>query len=158
MPSYQVSLCHSFLFLPSVFPSIRVFSEEPALRISTTGVQQFCVVWTCPAPCGIFSSISGLYSVDASNTCPAPQMDTKRISSTARCLLATNAPHWGTTLLKELPAMCHWVKGQKPVLAAAESSCQRRGDLTAQPPHVMEVGIMSASKFVFMLEHFINMR
>ena len=33
MPSNYLILCHSLLFLPSVFPSIRVFSNESALRI-----------------------------------------------------------------------------------------------------------------------------
>ena len=33
MPSNHLILCHSLLLLPSVFPSIRVFSNESALRI-----------------------------------------------------------------------------------------------------------------------------
>ena len=33
MPSNQLSLCHPLLLLPSIFPSIRVFSNESALRI-----------------------------------------------------------------------------------------------------------------------------
>ena len=33
MPSNHLILCHHLLFLPSVFPSIRVFSNESALRI-----------------------------------------------------------------------------------------------------------------------------
>ena len=33
MPSNHLSLCHPLLLLPSVFPSIRVFSNESALRI-----------------------------------------------------------------------------------------------------------------------------
>ena len=33
MPSNYLILCHSLLFLPSVFPSIRVFSNESALHI-----------------------------------------------------------------------------------------------------------------------------
>ena len=33
MPSKHLILCHSLLLLPSVFPSIRVFSNELALRI-----------------------------------------------------------------------------------------------------------------------------
>ena len=34
MPSNYLILCHSFLFLPSIFPSIRVFSNESVLGIS----------------------------------------------------------------------------------------------------------------------------
>ena len=33
MPSNHLILCHLLLFLPSIFPSIRVFSDESALRI-----------------------------------------------------------------------------------------------------------------------------
>ena len=33
MPSNQLILCHLFLFLPSIIPSIRVFSNESALCI-----------------------------------------------------------------------------------------------------------------------------
>ena len=33
MPSYHLILCHPFLLLPSIFPSIRVFSNESALHI-----------------------------------------------------------------------------------------------------------------------------
>ena len=33
MPSNHLILCHSFLLLPSIFPSIRVFSDESALHI-----------------------------------------------------------------------------------------------------------------------------
>ena len=33
MPSSHLVLCHPLLFLPSIFPSIRVFSNESACRI-----------------------------------------------------------------------------------------------------------------------------
>ena len=33
VPSNHLILCHSFLLLPSIFPSIRVFSKESALHI-----------------------------------------------------------------------------------------------------------------------------
>ena len=33
MPSNHLILCHPLFFLPSIFPSIRVFSNEPALCI-----------------------------------------------------------------------------------------------------------------------------
>ena len=33
MPSYHLILCHPLLLLPSIFPSIRVFSDESALHI-----------------------------------------------------------------------------------------------------------------------------
>ena len=34
MPPNNLILCHSLLFLPSIFPSIRVFSNELVLRIN----------------------------------------------------------------------------------------------------------------------------
>ena len=33
MPSYHLILCHPLLLLPSIFPTIRVFSNESSLRI-----------------------------------------------------------------------------------------------------------------------------
>ena len=33
MPSNHLILCHPLFFLPSIFPSIRVFSNEPVLHI-----------------------------------------------------------------------------------------------------------------------------
>ena len=33
MPSYHLILCHPLLLLPSIFPSIRVFSDELTLHI-----------------------------------------------------------------------------------------------------------------------------
>ena len=33
MPSNHLILCHPLLLLPSIFPSIRVFSNEPALHV-----------------------------------------------------------------------------------------------------------------------------
>ena len=33
MPSHHLILCHPLLLLPSIFPSIRIFSNESALRI-----------------------------------------------------------------------------------------------------------------------------
>ena len=42
MPSNHLILCHPFLLLPSVFPSIRVFSNESALRIRQPKYCSFC--------------------------------------------------------------------------------------------------------------------
>ena len=41
MPSNHLILCHPLLFLPSIFPSIRVFSNESALRIRWTKYWSF---------------------------------------------------------------------------------------------------------------------
>ena len=41
MPSNHVTLCHPLLFLPSIFPSIRVFSNEFALCIRRPKYQSF---------------------------------------------------------------------------------------------------------------------
>ena len=49
MPSNHLILCHPFLLLPSVFPSIRVFSSESAL----------CIRW--PKYCGFSISPSNEY-------------------------------------------------------------------------------------------------
>ena len=41
MPSNHLILCHPLLFLPSVFPSIRVFSNESVLRMRWPKYQSF---------------------------------------------------------------------------------------------------------------------
>ena len=41
MPSNHLILCHPLLLLPSIFPSIRVFSNESALRIKWPKYQSF---------------------------------------------------------------------------------------------------------------------
>ena len=42
MPSNHLIPCHSLLLLPSIFPSIRVFSNESALRIRWPKYWSFC--------------------------------------------------------------------------------------------------------------------
>ena len=44
MPSNHLILCHPLLLLPSIFPSIRVFSNESALRIRWPSLGQFTSV------------------------------------------------------------------------------------------------------------------
>ena len=41
MPSNHLILCHPFLFLPSMFPSIRVFSKKSLLQIRWPKYQRF---------------------------------------------------------------------------------------------------------------------
>ena len=41
MPSNHLILCHPLLLLPSIFPSIRVFSNESALRIKWPKYRSF---------------------------------------------------------------------------------------------------------------------
>ena len=41
MPSHHLIFCHPLLLLPSIFPSIRVFSNESALRIRWLKYQSF---------------------------------------------------------------------------------------------------------------------
>ena len=41
MPSNHLILCSPLLLLPSIFPSIRVFSNEPALRVRVVKVLEF---------------------------------------------------------------------------------------------------------------------
>ena len=46
MPSNHLILCRPLLLLPSIFPSIRVFSSESALRIRWPSIQWNCwIVW-----------------------------------------------------------------------------------------------------------------
>ena len=53
MPSNHLVLCHPLLLLPSIFPSIRVFSNELALRIrwpKSTAVDLLAKLSTGPFP------------------------------------------------------------------------------------------------------------
>ena len=43
MPSNHLILCHPFLLLPSIFPSIRVFSKESALHIRWPNYWSFSI-------------------------------------------------------------------------------------------------------------------
>ena len=43
MPSNHLTLCHPLLLLPSIFPSIRVFSNESVLHIKWPLELQFCI-------------------------------------------------------------------------------------------------------------------
>ena len=45
MPSNHLILCHPLLLLPSIFPSIRVFSNEWALRIKWPKLQHQSFQW-----------------------------------------------------------------------------------------------------------------
>ena len=45
MPSNHLILCHHLLFLPSIFPSIRVFSKESVLHIRWP---KYCSPWNSP--------------------------------------------------------------------------------------------------------------
>ena len=56
MPSNHLNLCNPLLLLPSIFPSIRVFSNEPGLRIRWPKYWSFSFS-ICP-----FNEYSGLIS------------------------------------------------------------------------------------------------
>ena len=56
MPSNHLILCHPLLLLPSVFPSIRVFSNESALRIRWPKYWSFnCNISPCNEHPGLIS-------------------------------------------------------------------------------------------------------
>ena len=46
MPSNHLILCHHLLLLPSIFPCIRVFSNESALRISGQRIEVSASAWS----------------------------------------------------------------------------------------------------------------
>ena len=56
MPSNQLILCHLFLFLPSIIPSIRVFSNESVLHI------RWPKYWSFSFSISPFNEHSGLIS------------------------------------------------------------------------------------------------
>ena len=79
MPSNHLILCHSLLLLPSIFPSIRVFSSELVLHI------RWPKYWSCSN--SLSNEYSGLISfriawfdllaaVDSQESSPTPQFKT----------------------------------------------------------------------------------
>ena len=83
MPSHHLILCHPLLFLPSIFPSKRIFSNESVLRIrwpkywsfsfsispsnEYSGLNSFCMDWLdLPAVQGTLKSLLQHHSSKAS--------------------------------------------------------------------------------------------
>ena len=90
IPSNHLILCHPLLLLPSVFPSIRIFSNEWALHI------RWPKYWSSALSSALLINIQGLFplgltgpipccSRDSQESSPAPQF--KSISSLVFSLL-----------------------------------------------------------------------
>ena len=75
MPSNHLILCHSLLFLPSIFPSIRVFSNESAFHIRWPAYWSFSFIIS-PS-----SEYSGLISFRMD------WLDLLAVQGTLKCLL-----------------------------------------------------------------------
>ena len=105
MPSNHFILCHQLLLLPSVFPSIRVFSNELALCIRWPKYWNFSLsislsneylelisfrIWLVWSPCS---------PRDSQESSPAPQF--KSINSLALSLLHGLWSHIPTWLLEK---------------------------------------------------------
>ena len=84
MPSNHLILCHPLLLLPSIFPSIRVFSNELALPIRWPNIGASASAWVLPMniqdwfPLGLIGWIS-LQSKFSQESSPTPQ--SKKINS-----------------------------------------------------------------------------
>ena len=107
MPYNHLILCHSLLFLPSIFPSIRVFSNESVLHIrwpkywsfsfsispsnEYSGLISFRIDW--------FDLLQNLGKTDySSNVCTNPKL---RKTSFSKCFLWRNC-NIGTKNLKKI--------------------------------------------------------
>ena len=75
MPSNHLILCHPLLLLPSIFPSIRVFYNEPALRI------RISKYWSFSFNISPSNEYSGLISFRMDG------LDFLAVQGTPRCLL-----------------------------------------------------------------------
>ena len=75
MPSNHLILCHSLLLLPSVFPSIRVFSNESVLCI------RWPKYWSFSFSISPFNEYSGLISFRME------RLDLLAVQGTLHCLL-----------------------------------------------------------------------
>ena len=98
--SNHFTLCHPFLLLPSIFPSIRVFSKELAVRIRLPNY------WSSSFSISLSNEYSGLISFriawlnvltvqGAPKSSPTPQF--KSISSSVLSLLYGQLSHLYTT-------------------------------------------------------------
>ena len=91
MPSNHLLLCHPLLLLPSIFPSIRVFSKESVLHIRWP---KYCSFSFSISPSNEYSELISstidwfdLLAVQGTlESSPAPQF--KSINSSALCLLS----------------------------------------------------------------------
>ena len=57
-PSNHLILCHSLLFMPSIFLSIRVFSNESVLHISWPKIWSFSISPSNESPLGLTGCLS----------------------------------------------------------------------------------------------------
>ena len=91
MPSNHLILCHPILLLPSIFPSIRVFSNESALRFRWPKYWNFSFnISPSNEHPGLISFRNGLIGSpcsprDSQESSPTPQF--KSINSSAHSLL-----------------------------------------------------------------------
>ena len=89
-PSNHLILCHLLLLLPSIFPSIRVFSSESALRIRWPSTRVSASTSVLPMniqnwfPLG-WTGLISLQSKDSQDSSPTPQF--KNINSSALSFL-----------------------------------------------------------------------
>ena len=93
MPSNHLILCHPLLLLPSIFPSIRVFSSESALPMRWPKYWNFSF---SISPSNEYSGLTGLISLqskDSQESSPGPQFE--------------NSNSWALNLLSSL-LLVHW--------------------------------------------------
>ena len=93
MPSNHHILCHPFLFLPSIFPSIRVFSNELALQLQHQSFQ-----WIFRADflqdCLVVSPYSPRDSQESSPTPQFKSIDSSALSSLYGPILTSIHDYW----------------------------------------------------------------
>ena len=89
MPSNHLVLCHPLLLLPSVFPSIRVFSNESALRVR------------CPKYCSFSFSISPSTDYSGLISFKSDWLDLLEVQGTLKSLLQH---HSSKTSILQCPA------------------------------------------------------
>ena len=66
MPSNHLILCHPLLLPPSIYPSIRVFSNEPVLRI------RWPKYWSPRQRCGSVVACCRVRDAECSSACMGP--------------------------------------------------------------------------------------
>ena len=104
MPSNHLILCHPLLLLPSVFPSIRVFSNESALCIRWSKYWSFSFSPSSEYS-GLISFRIDWFDLLAVSSLSHPQV------LVGRCLALSKSPREARTLLSK-PSWDHaWLPG-----------------------------------------------
>ena len=119
MPSNHLILCHPLLLLPSIFPSIRIFSNESALRIRWPKYWSFSFNINHSTLDVALGQNWALWNLGVS-----ARMDTQDCAPSVDVLVPGCLTHGGLLFPAPLPPRPQWSPGFSPGLALGAPSLQ----------------------------------